>query len=82
MTSGPGASSPGKYALYSAAEKRPFTCTVECSVCREETRVNYLELATLMLPVAIHMPLVKRFHSWFRCPACGDRTWQRIHLDR
>ncbi len=79
---GPGASSPGKYALYSATEKSRFTCTVECSSCREETRVSYIELAALLFPVHFHLPLVKYHHSWFRCPACGRRTWLRIHLDR
>lgn len=72
----------GKYALYSAAERRPFTCTVECEDCREETRVNYLELIALMVPVSLHLPWLRRYHSWFRCPACGRRTWQRVHLDR
>jgi uncharacterized protein with PIN domain len=76
------ASSPGKYALYSAPERRPFTCTVECRSCREETRVNYLELVALMLPLNFHVPLLRYHHSWFRCPACGRRTWQHIHFDR
>lgn len=80
---GPGSSTPGKYALYSAADrKRPFSCTVECSSCREETRVSYLELAALMLPVNVHVPLLRYHFSWFRCPACGKRTWLRVHLNR
>lgn len=79
---GPGASTPGKYALYSATEKKPFSCTVECSSCREETRVSYIELAALFWPVHFHVPLVRYHWSWFRCPACGRRTWLRVHLDR
>jgi hypothetical protein len=79
---GPGASSPGKYALYSGATRKPFTCTVECSECREETRVNYLELAALAFPVHVHLPFLKYHFSWLRCPSCGRRTWVRIHLDR
>lgn len=79
---GPGSPAPGKHALYSASEKKSFSCTVECSECREETRVSYIELAALMFPVAFHLPLVKYHHSWFRCPACGKRTWLRIHIDR
>lgn len=79
---GPGATTPGKYALYSATEKSRFTCTVECSSCLEETRVNYLELAALMVPLHFHVPFLKYHHSWFRCPACGRRTWLRVHLDR
>ncbi|MGH2734306.1 MAG: hypothetical protein ACRDKZ_01900 [Actinomycetota bacterium] len=73
----------GRYALYSATERRPYTCTVECSACREETRVNYLELAALLFPVHLHLPPALRYYSsWFRCPSCGRRTWLRIHLDR
>jgi hypothetical protein len=73
----------GKYALYSVAERRPLSCSVECSNCREETRVSYLELAALMFPIHFHVPPpLKYHHSWFRCPACGERTWLRIHLDR
>ncbi len=73
---------PGRHALYSAAEKHPLSCTVECSSCREETRVSYIELALLMVPVSLHLPWLRYHHSWFRCPACGRRTWLRVHLDR
>lgn len=73
---------PGRYALYSATEKRALTCTVECSSCREETRVSYIELAALMIPLHFHLPVLKYHSSWFRCPACGKRTWLRIHLNR
>lgn len=69
----------GKYALYSASERRPFSVTVECSSCREETRVSYVELAALMFPINLHLPLLRYHTSWFRCPACGRRTWLRIH---
>jgi hypothetical protein len=79
---GPGASTPGKYALYSASEKKSFSCTVECSSCREETRVSYLELAALLWPVHFHVPMLKYHFSWFKCPSCGRRTWLRVHLDR
>ncbi|MDQ3955233.1 MAG: hypothetical protein M3285_06765 [Actinomycetota bacterium] len=72
----------GKHALYSVTEKRPFTCTVECSSCREETRVSYVELGALLFPLHFHVPFVKYHHSWFKCPACGTRTWMRVHLDR
>lgn len=72
----------GRYALYSAPERSAFSCTVECSACREETRVSYVELAALMFPVHFHLPLIRYHSSWLRCPACGDRTWMRIHLGR
>ena len=73
---------PSKYALYSASDRRSFTCTVECSSCREETRVNYIELAALLFPVHFHAPVLKYHSSWMRCPACGARTWVRLHFDR
>ena len=72
----------GKHALYSAAERKPRTLTVECSACREETRVSYIELAALLFPFHFHVPVMKYHHSWFKCPACGRRTWLRVHLDR
>jgi len=78
-----GPSETGRHALYSAGERRPFTATVECSSCREETRVSYVELGALMFPLHFHLPPIWRYYSsWFRCPACGDRTWVRIHFDR
>jgi hypothetical protein len=73
---------PGRHSLYSASDRRPFSCTVECSSCREETRVGYLELAALMFPFSLHLPVIKQYHSYLRCPACGRRTWQKIHLGR
>lgn len=73
----------GRYALYSATERRPFTCTVECSACREETRVSYIELAALLFPVHFHLPpFLRHYCSWMKCPACGSRTWVRVHFDR
>jgi hypothetical protein len=80
--SGPDPSTRGKYALYSASERRPFTCTVECSACRDETRVSCVELAALLFPINFHLPVIKYHHSWFKCPACGRRTWLRVHFDR
>lgn len=73
---------PDRYALYSATERRAFTCTVECSSCRDETRVNYIELAALLFPLHFHLPMVRYYHSWLRCPSCGRRTWCRLHFDR
>ena len=73
---------PTKHALYTKPERRGLTCTVECSSCREETRVTYLELAALLFPVHFHLPPVRHYNSWFRCPGCGTRTWMRVHLDR
>ena len=72
----------GKHALYSVTEKRPLTCTIECSSCREETRVSYLELAALLFPINVHVPFLRYHHSWMKCPACGRRTWVRVHFER
>lgn len=71
-----------RYSLYTRTERRSRTCTIECSSCREETRVSFLELAALLFPVHFHVPLMRYHHSWMRCPSCGQRTWVRIHFDR
>ena len=73
---------PNKHALYTKTERRPHTCTIECSSCREETRVNYIELAALLFPLHFHLPFVRYHQSWLRCPSCGKRTWVRLHFDR
>ena len=73
---------PTKHALYTKSERKSGTCTIECSSCREETRVSLIELAALLFPINFHVPLLKYHHSWMRCPACGKRTWVRIHIDR
>ena len=73
---------PNKHALYTKTERKARTCTVECSSCREETRVNLIELAALLFPVHFHAPLLRYHHSWMRYPACGKRTWVRLHFDR
>lgn len=72
----------GKHSLYTKPERKPMTCTIECSGCREETRVSYVELAALLFPLHFHVPLLRYHHSWMRCPACGRRTWVRVHFDR
>lgn len=73
---------PNKHSLYTKSERKRRTCTVECSSCREETRVSYIELAALLFPVHFHVPLLRYHHSWMRCPACGKHTWVRVHFDR
>jgi hypothetical protein len=73
----------GRHALYSATERRPYTATVECSDCREETRVSYVELAALAFPFHFHLPpCLRHYSSWFKCPSCGRRTWVRVHFNR
>ena len=79
---GPGASTPGKHALYTDSERRSGTVTVECSDCRDETRVSFIELAALCFPLHFHLPGMKYHSSWMKCPACGRCTWVRIHISR
>jgi hypothetical protein len=54
------------------------TLLVECSVCHRETPVTVPTLVRGALPFSLHLPLVKRFHSYMKCPACGRRTWVRV----
>lgn len=70
----------GKAALFSTSGGgRPFgTLFVECSECGRETPVNALEAARAALPLSVHLPFVRRYHSLMRCPACGRRTWVRL----
>ena len=67
-------------ALYSGHQaRRPLgTFVVECSTCKRETPVSGVGLVRAALPFSIHLPLVRRFSSYMRCPTCGRRTWLRI----
>ena len=48
---------------------------------------NYLDLvreliaageASSPIDFSVHLPLLKRYPSFMRCPACGRRTWVRV----
>jgi hypothetical protein len=71
----------GKLALFSG--DRPSSPLgsffLECSDCRRETPVSLLDLVRAALPVSVHLPFLRRYHSLMRCPACGRRTWLRLH---
>jgi hypothetical protein len=71
----------GRAALFSSgSQQQPpalGTFLVECSACHRETPVTVGDLVRLSLP-SIHLPLVKRYPSLMRCPACGRRTWVRV----
>lgn len=71
----------GKLALFSG--DRPSSALgsffLECSDCRRETPVSLLDLIRAALPVSVHLPFLRRYHSLMRCPACGRRTWLRLH---
>ncbi|HCP61893.1 MAG TPA: hypothetical protein DIU14_05390 [Actinobacteria bacterium] len=73
----------GRMALYSDAEPESSaakgqTLFVECSSCLRVTPVSALDLARSALPFSVHLPLVKRYPSLMRCPACRQRTWVRV----
>ncbi len=75
----------GRMALYSSTEPEPDPTQVlvlECSSCLAETRVSPFGLVRAALPVSVHLPLVKRYHSFMRCPACGRWTWLRLTILR
>ncbi len=70
----------GKMALFSA--DRPAhtygTLLVECSACHRESPISVAQLVRSAFPFSLHLPLVKRYHSLMRCPACGRRAWMRV----
>jgi hypothetical protein len=72
----------GRAALYSSGPRQdqPLfgTFLVECSACRRETPVTAGDLLRLGIP-SLHLLFLKRYPSLMRCPACGRRTWLRIH---
>jgi hypothetical protein len=73
----------GRMALFSEIEPQEpgnQPLWIECSSCLKETPVSALDLVRATLPFSLHLPLVKRYHSYMRCPACGRRTWVRVRL--
>lgn len=71
----------GRRALYSTLDQPPpaGAVTVECSACGQTTPCTPQALLRLAIP-SVHLPLLRRFPSWMRCPACGRRTWVRVGL--
>jgi uncharacterized protein with PIN domain len=71
----------GRMALFSEVEpQEPRTelLWIECSSCLKETPVSPLDLIKATLPFSLHFPVIKRYHSFMRCPACGRLTWVRV----
>ena len=72
----------GKMALYSGSdEARPSaygSFLVECSSCKRETPLSPLQLVRAAFPLSLHLPLVRRYSSYMRCPACGRWAWLRV----
>jgi len=59
---------------------RAGTVVVECSSCKERTRVTYFDFALLNLPFALFVPIPgRRFKHRMSCPACGSWTWVEAH---
>ncbi len=75
----------GRMALYSSTEpeaaERPRV-VVACSSCLSETPITLGALAAAALPFSVHLPFVRRYHSFIRCPACGRRAWVRLTVRR
>jgi hypothetical protein len=74
----------GRMALFSSTEAEPPGArgglVMECSSCLAETPVTPLTAARATLPLSVHLPFVRRYPSFVRCPSCGRRTWVRISL--
>jgi hypothetical protein len=71
----------GRMALFSDPEPEAPSdehLFVECSTCLKETPVSPLDLVKAAFPLSLHLPLIRRYHSFMRCPACGRRTWVRV----
>lgn len=70
----------GKMALFSSQAPRASSGTllVDCSSCRRETPVSTVQLVRSALPLSLHLPFIRRYHSFMRCPSCGRRTWVRV----
>ncbi len=68
-------------ALFSDTEPEPAqteALAVECSSCLAITPVSPGELLKAAFPFSLHLPLLKRYHSLMRCPACGRMAWTRV----
>ena len=74
----------GRMALYSDATPEPEApagwLVMECSSCLAETPVSLAGLVRSALPLSIHLPFVRQYPSFMRCPACTRRAWVRLKL--
>ena len=70
----------GRMALFSSQDRSNVTGTllVDCSACRRETPVAPMQLVRSAFPFSVHLPLLRKYHSFMRCPSCGRRTWVRV----
>ncbi len=72
----------GKRALFSQTSTPPAfgAVAVECSSCGKESVLTPTQLLRASFP-SVHLPLLKKgASSWLKCPACGRRTWVKLHV--
>ena len=74
----------GRMALFSDAEPQPDPgpLVITCSSCLKSTPVSAVDVVKAALPVSLHLPFIRRYHSLMRCPACGRRTWVSVGFRR
>ena len=73
----------GRMALFSEIEPQEPGAQllwIECSSCFKETPVSPVDLVRATLPFSLHFPLIKRYHSFMRCPACRRLTWVKVNV--
>jgi hypothetical protein len=69
----------GKAALFSSPPRRPGTVIIECSSCRNRSRVSLAEVARRFMTGSAWVPLLRPAHPhWLRCPGCERWRWCRI----
>jgi hypothetical protein len=75
----------GKRALFSPSTPQPAPggISLTCSVCEQRSVLTVGGALRAAVP-SLHLPFLARLGarhtSWMRCPACGRRTWVRLHL--
>lgn len=71
----------GRQALWGDVVEPPSfgSVTVDCSSCGERSVLGLRAAALAALP-SVHVPLLRRYGSWMRCPACSRRTWVRLRV--
>ncbi len=78
----------GRHALFSdaradvdAAVTSRGAFTLTCSSCTSVSRVGFIDLGLLQLPLGWWLPRPV-FDRWMTCPACRRRTWMSVTLTR
>ena len=73
----------GRRALFSTEAPVPVPGSVllTCSRCSQTSVLSLRQAARALVP-SVHLPLIKRFPSLLRCPACGRPSWTRLRFRR